>query len=209
MNPVRKRIRLHAAGVALCGALLVAACQTDNVTDLTEDRPVLKMVIAPGDAVYPSGSVALSKAVVSGFDFSVADGFDRGTGPAGFFRVRFRQQRTVHAPLPWIMGVSVRNSSAGSPAPRDCGRVPPRVGGSLRHVGTDFDFQQPRPLPPGDWDIWGEVHGSRALHGLYDCGPGAHGASGERRPGPQPGADGHPGGRSAGRVVLPPPGELH
>ena len=79
MKSARKRIRPHAVGVALCGALLAAACETDNVTDLTEDRPVLKMAIAPGDAVYPSGSVELSKAVVSGFDLSVPDdGFDAG-----------------------------------------------------------------------------------------------------------------------------------
>ena len=76
-----ERMRLRdAVGVALFGALLVAACETDNVTDLTEDRPVLKVVLSPGDAVYPSGSVALSKAIVSGFDLSVPDGFDRGPG---------------------------------------------------------------------------------------------------------------------------------
>ena len=154
MNPVRKRIRLHAAGVALCGALLVAACQTDNVTDLTEDRPVLKMVIAPGDAVYPSGSVALSKAVVSGFDFSVADGFDRGTGPAGFFRDVNNGQFTSAAV---DMGVSVRNSSQDPrlPALRE----------SSASVGNHFgmweliSISSNPAFAPGDWDIWGEVTG--------------------------------------------------
>ena len=58
MNPERKRIR-GALAVAALGALLVA-CETDNVTDLTGERPVLKVVLAPGEAVFPSGSVALS-----------------------------------------------------------------------------------------------------------------------------------------------------
>ncbi len=154
MNPVRKRIRLHAAGVALCGALLVAACQTDNVTDLTEDRPVLKMVMAPGDAVYPSGSVALSKAVVSGFDFSVPDGFDRGTGAAGFFRDVNNGQFTSAAV---DMGVSVRNSSQDPrlPALRE----------SSAAVGNHFgmweliSISSNPAFAPGDWDMWGELTG--------------------------------------------------
>ena len=105
----RKRIRPHAVGVALFGALLVAACETDNVTDLTEDRPVLKVVLAPGDAVFPSGSVELSKAVVSGFDLSVPDGFDRGTGPGGRFSVLLRPP--AEPSRGWLSGGLVRNSS--------------------------------------------------------------------------------------------------
>ena len=64
MNPERNRIR-NAAAVALFGALLVA-CETDNVTDLTDDRPVLRVVIAPGEAVFPAGSVALTGADPAG-----------------------------------------------------------------------------------------------------------------------------------------------
>ena len=60
MIPERTRIR-GALGIALFGALLVA-CETDNVTDLTGDRPVLRMVLAPGEAVFPSGSVTVSGA---------------------------------------------------------------------------------------------------------------------------------------------------
>ena len=152
MNPVRKRIRPYAVGVALCSALLVAACETDNVTDLTEDRPVLKMVIAPGDAVFPSGSVALSKAVVSGFDFSVPDGFDRGTGPDGFFRDVNNGQFTAPAV---DMGVSVRNSSQDPrlPALRE----------SSAALGNHFGLYELISISnnpsfaPGDWNMWGEV----------------------------------------------------
>ena len=154
MNPVRKRIRPHAVGVALCGALLVAACETDNVTDLTEDRPVLKMVIAPGDAVYPSGSVELSKAVVSGFDFSVPDGFDRGTGPGGLFRGVNNGQFTSPAV---DMGVSVRNSSQDP-------RVP-ALRESSAALGNHFGMYELISISsnpafaPGDWNMWGEVTG--------------------------------------------------
>ena len=153
MKSARKRIRLHAVGVALCGALLVAACETDNVTDLTEDRPVLKMTIAPGDAVFPSGSVALSKAVVSGFDFSVPDGFDRGTGAGGFFVPVATPIGTAPAVN---LGASVRNSSQDP-------RLPTLREGSAA-LGTHFGlFELTRFLrdgaPPGYWDLWGEVQG--------------------------------------------------
>ena len=153
MNPVRKRIRLHAAGVALCGALLVAACQTDNVTDLTDDRPVLKMVMAPGDAVYPSGSVALSKAVVSGFDFSIPDGFDRGTGPGGLFGTI----STASGNAPGVdLGASVRNS-AGDPRFPGLQESSAGVGG---HFGL-FELNRllTQAVPVGYWDLWGEVQG--------------------------------------------------
>lgn len=153
MIPVRMRIR-GAMSVALFGAFLVAACETDNVTDLTEDRPVLKMVIAPGDAVYPSGSVALSKAVVSGFDLSVPDGFDRGTGAGGLFRPVNNGQFTA----PGVdMGGSVRNSSQDPrlPALRE----------SSAAVGSHFSLYELISISsnpgfaPGDWDMWGVVTG--------------------------------------------------
>ena len=150
----RKRIRPHAVGVALFGALLVAACETDNVTDLTEDRPILKMVLAPGDAVYPSGSVELSKAVVSGFDLTVPDGFDRGTGPSGLFRNVNNGQFTSPAV---DMGASVRNSSQDPrlPALRE----------SSAAVGSHFGMYELISISAnpafaaGDWDMWGEVTG--------------------------------------------------
>lgn len=65
MNLDRKRIR-GAMGAALFGALLATACETDNLTDLTADRPVLRVVIAPGEAVFPGGSVAVSGVDASG-----------------------------------------------------------------------------------------------------------------------------------------------
>ena len=149
-----ERMRLRdAVGVALFGALLVAACETDNVTDLTEDRPVLKMVLAPGDAVYPSGSVALSKAVVSGFDLSVPDGFDRGTGPGGLFGVVATASGAVTG---LDLGGAVRNSSQDSrlPALRE----------SSSGVGGHFGMFELDPItrathPPGRWDLWGELQG--------------------------------------------------
>ncbi len=152
MNPVRKRIR-GAMRVALFGAFLTAACETDNVTDLTEDRPVLKMVIAPGDGVFPSGSVALSKAVVSGFDFSVPDGFDRGTGPGGFFG----GVATAVGTAPGVdLGVSVRNSAQDHrlPALRASSAA---VGG---HFGLfELNLLLTQAVPVGFWDLWGEVQG--------------------------------------------------
>lgn len=153
MKSARKRIRLHAVGVALCGALLMAACETDNVTDLTDDRPVLKMTIAPGDAVFPSGSVALSKAVVSGFDFSVDDGFARGTAPGA----RLGEIVTSFGPFNAVdVGNSVRNSSQDTrlPALRESSAA---VGG---HFGLfELDPITSADHPPGRWDLWGEVQG--------------------------------------------------
>ena len=154
MKSARKRIGLHAVGVALCGTLLVAACETDNVTDLTDDRPVLKMAIAPGDAVFPSGSVALSKAVVSGFDFSVQDGFDRGTGAGGLFRDVNNGQFTAPAV---DMGGAVRNSAQD---PRL-----PALKESSAALGNHFGMYELISISsnaafgPGDWDMWGEVTG--------------------------------------------------
>ncbi len=153
MKAARKRIRLHAVGVALCGALLAAACETDNVTDLTEDRPVLKMAIAPGDAVFPSGSVELSKAVVSGFDLSVPDGFDRGTGAGGFFG----PVATPIGTAPAVdLGGSVRNSSQDP-------RLPALREGSAA-LGTHFGLFEltlflQNGAPVGYWDLFGEVQG--------------------------------------------------
>lgn len=153
MKAARKRIRLCAVGAALCGALLVAACETDNVTDLTADRPVLKMAIAPGDAVYPSGSVALSKAVVSGFDFSVADGFARGTAPGA----RLGEVVTSFGPFIAVdIGNTVRNASQDQrlPALRESSAA---VGG---HFGLfELDPITSADHPPGRWDLWGEVQG--------------------------------------------------
>ena len=153
MIPVRKRIRPHAVGVALCGALLVAACETDNVTDLTEDRPVLKMTIAPGDAVFPSGSVALSKAVVSGFDLSVPDGFDRGTGAGGFFRTVDYGTGTIPA---LDMGQALRNATQDP-------RLPALREGSAE-LGThlalfELNLFYEQTIPVGYWDLWGQVEG--------------------------------------------------
>ena len=130
MKAARKRIRLHAVGVALCGALLVAACETDNVTDLTDDRPVLKMTIAPGDAVFPSGSVALSKAVVSGFDFSVDGRVRPGDGSGRVLPPR--EQWTVHGPRRGH-GPCRPQLLTGSPASRPQGEFS-RARQSLRHV---------------------------------------------------------------------------
>ena len=154
MNLERKRIRLHAVGIALFGALLVGACETDNVTDLTEDRPVLKMVLAPGaDAVYPSGSVELSKAVVSGFDLSVSDGFERGTGPGGFFG----GVATAVGTAPGVnIGASVRNGSQDLrlPALREGSAA---VGG---HFGLfELNLLVSQAVPAGYWDLWGELQG--------------------------------------------------
>ena len=149
----RKRIRPHAVGVALFGALLVAACETDNVTDLTEDRPVLKVVLAPGDAVFPSGSVELSKAVVSGFDLSVPDGFDRGTGPGGFFGGVVTASGTASGV---DLGGSVRNSVQDPrlPALRESSAG---VGG---HFGLfELNGLLAQDVPVGFWDLWGEVQG--------------------------------------------------
>ena len=150
-----ERMRLRdAVGVALFGALLVAACETDNVTDLTEDRPVLKVVLSPGDAVYPTGSVALSKAIVSGFDLSVPDGFDRGTGPGGLFRV----VTAAGGNYPAVdMGGTVRNSSQETRLPA-LQESSAGVGGhfalfELISISTNPAFA------PGDWDLWGELTG--------------------------------------------------
>ncbi len=153
MKAARTRIRLDAVGVALCGALLVAACETDNVTDLTEDRPVLKMAIAPGDAVFPSGSVELSKAVVSGFDLSVPDGFDRGTGAGGLFRP---VQTSILTSPAVDIGGTLRNSSQDP-------RLPALVESSAEVSGY-FGLFELNPIttsahPPGRWDFWGEVGG--------------------------------------------------
>jgi hypothetical protein len=151
----RKRIRPHAVGVALFGALLVAACETDNVTDLTEDRPVLKVVLAPGDAVFPSGSVELSKAVVSGFDLSVPDGFERGFAPGS----RFGSVPTAAGTVPGgvDVGGSVRNSSQDLrlPALRESSA---EVGGHFALFELVAISSNPA-FAPGDWDLWGEVAG--------------------------------------------------
>ena len=154
MKAARTRIRLDAVGVALCGALLVAACETDNVTDLTEDRPVLKMAIAPGDAVFPSGSVELSKAVVSGFDLSVPDGFDRGTGAGGLFRDVNNGQFTAPAV---DMGPAVRNSSQDPrlPALRESSAALGNHYGMYELISISSNAA----FGPGDWDMWGEVTG--------------------------------------------------
>ncbi len=150
----RKRIRPHAVGVALFGALLVAACETDNVTDLTEDRPVLKVVLAPGDAVFPSGSVELSKAVVSGFDLSVPDGFDRGTGPGGFFGV----VATASGAIPGMdIGGTVRNSSQDTRLPA-LQESSAGVGGHFALFELISISSNPA-FAAGDWDLWGEATG--------------------------------------------------
>ena len=145
MKLERMRLR-NAVGVALFGALLVAACETDNVTDLTEDRPVLKVVLSPGDAVYPSGSVALSKAVVSGFDFSVSDGFERGTGAGGLFGSVVTAAGTFGGVN---LGGAVRNSSQDV-------RLPILLESSAV-VGGHFGLFKLRD--PDDWDLWGELQG--------------------------------------------------
>ncbi len=159
MIPVRTRFR-SVAGTALLGALSATACETDNVTDITdvpgvdeEVRPVLKMLIAPGDAVFPSGSVALSKAVVSGFDLSVPDGFDRATGPADLFRSVETGSGTASAV---DVGASVRNSSQD---PRL-----PELTESSAAVGGHFGLFELNPItsnshPVGRWDLWGELQG--------------------------------------------------
>ena len=153
MIPVRMRTP-GVAGLALWGALLAAACETDNVTDVTADRPVLKMVIAPGDAVFPSGSVALSKAVVSGFDFSAPDGFDRGFAPGS----RYVDVVTSLGTAPGIdLGGAVRNS-AQDPRLPVLKESAAAVGGhfgmfELITISANPAFQA------GDWSLWGEVTG--------------------------------------------------
>ena len=63
----RERGRMRGAmGAALVGALVAAGCETDNLTDLTADRPVLRVLVAPGEAVFPAGSVTPSGADATG-----------------------------------------------------------------------------------------------------------------------------------------------
>lgn len=154
MNLERKRIR-SAAGVVVLGALLITACETDNVTDLTADRPVLKMVLAPGDAVYPTGSVELSKAVVSGFDFSVSDGFERATEPGE----RFGSVVTGGGTVPAGVDVTgfVRNSAQDPRLPA-LQESSAGVGGHFAMFELISISSNPA-FAPGDWDLWGEVTG--------------------------------------------------
>lgn len=74
-------------GLALALAIvpLLSACESDPVTDLTAERPVLEMLLAPGEAVLPGGGLALGSPRISGFDLTTPDAFDRGEVPLGNF----------------------------------------------------------------------------------------------------------------------------
>src|SRR5690554_5753440 len=52
-------------------ALGLAACEQDAVTDVTGEKPVLNILLAPGAAVLPGGTSALSGTRISNFDTSV------------------------------------------------------------------------------------------------------------------------------------------
>lgn len=76
--PNRMNRALRIVAVVVFGTM--AACEGYPVTEITEDRPVLRMLISPGDALLPGGSVELSETRISNFDLTVPDAFDRATG---------------------------------------------------------------------------------------------------------------------------------
>lgn len=82
MSGLIRSIDLPRVGVLALVAVVLGACDTppNTVTDLTENQPVLKVVMATSaEGGFPSGSATLSETVISGFDFSVPDGFARAT----------------------------------------------------------------------------------------------------------------------------------
>lgn len=75
-------------GLALALAIvpLLSACESDPVVDVTADRPVLEMLLAPGDAILPAGDVALGEIVqFTNFDVTVPDAFGRSVDSPAFF----------------------------------------------------------------------------------------------------------------------------
>ena len=150
MNIQRKRVRRGPMAALALGVLALGACEVTNVTDVTEARPVLKMVLGPGAAVLPSGSVALSKIRISGFDFSVVDGFARGTGPDGVY---VPVDNPFGASPAFDMGGAVRNSSQDT-------RLPALVESSAA-IGDFWGMFSPAFTDQGNgsWDLFGELVG--------------------------------------------------
>lgn len=104
-------------GALLVAALALGACETppETVTDLTANEPVLKVVMATsGEAKFPSGSAELSETVISGFDFTVPDGFARGNDPGEDF---YPVDNPFGAANAYDMGGNVRNSSQDTRLP--------------------------------------------------------------------------------------------
>ena len=71
--------------LALAVVPVLAACDDDTVTDVTDQRPVLNLLVGPGDILLPNASAALAKTTVSGFDLTVPDAFDRSSETYRYF----------------------------------------------------------------------------------------------------------------------------
>jgi hypothetical protein len=132
--------------------LVAAACEVppQTVTDLTENSPILKVVTATSpDAAFPAGDVELSETIISGFDFGVTDGFDRGA-----------TAEEAYVPQDWGGGVwpgfsvfdGFRNSSQDS-------RLPALVESSAGPGGFYGIWEPGFVGAAGAWNLWGELQG--------------------------------------------------
>lgn len=153
-------------GLALALAIvpLLSACESDPVTDVTPDRgcldpndrdpspcPVLEMLLAPGDAVLPGGSLALEGVRVTNFDLTVPDAFDRATGLT----------YALATDCCYIWGHEDVLGSETDPRLPALGSEDPRVvdnGGS----GEDLYLLDPAywwgaAAFPSLWDLWGGI----------------------------------------------------
>ncbi len=138
-------------GVIALAAVAFGACQTDTVTDLTADQPVLKVVMTTsGEASFPSGDVTLSETVISGFDFEVDDGFARGTDPGEDF---YPVDNPFGAANAYDIGPNVRNSSQDT-------RLPALVESDAA-LGDFWGMFNPgwTGNGPGTFDLFGELVG--------------------------------------------------
>lgn len=145
----RIRARSLRVTAALAGIAAVGACDQKTVVDLTEGDPILRVSVAPGEAVLPSGSVALSNIRISDFDFTVTDGFSRGVTP----EEAFVSQSYGSGTWPGLdVAGGFRNSSQDVRAPRLV-ESEGGVGGFYAMWGPEFLGAD------GLWNLWGEVSG--------------------------------------------------
>lgn len=131
-------------------ALGLAACEQDAVTDVTGEKPVLNILLAPGAAVLPGGTSALSGTRISNFDTSVPDAFARATDPLETY---VSQTTGAGTGTGFDLRTGVRNSSQDP-------RLPALVE-SEAVVGDWFGLFNPAWAGAGVglWDLFGEIRG--------------------------------------------------
>ena len=131
-------------------ALGLAACDEDTVTTVTEERPVLNILLSPGEAVFPAGRSTLGDTRISNFDTSLPDAFARATGALDTYT---SQETEFGTGMGFDLRSGVRNSSQDP-------RLPALVE-SEAAVGDFFGLFNPAwaGAGVGFWDLLGHIKG--------------------------------------------------